>query len=320
MTTPDDVTVTDPALKAQRVTEQATPPTPQVPAHQYPDPRAHDAPGSVRKGDLARHVETGHLATIVRVWDYGDDKGVTVQYPGRPHWDNGGAITRWQRCSLVGSPTPWLDEIRRAVAEGAGPGAATEFERTAENAYHDYAGAWGEAWGQHAVRQAAKIILARTATATDPEVEAARAAGQETTDATATACTRHADEVRQAWSDRDAAFVTEHRGELQAAWPEGFAAAAASLGDGSGQSVAFADFPLIWNATAGFLGALRRPVEHAIAAERVTARQAAVSLADGPAVEPARAMQVARPGHPAHRRSSSARTRQHRTQRQVRGR
>jgi hypothetical protein len=46
------------------------------------------------------------------------------------------------------------------------------------------------------------------------------------------------------------AFIAAHRGELKAAWPEGFAVAAASLGDGSGQSMAFADSPLIWSATA----------------------------------------------------------------------
>jgi hypothetical protein len=166
--------------------------------------------------------------------------------------------------------TPWLDEIRLALADNAGPGAAAEFQGQAEYVYQLYAETWGEAWGQHAVRQAAKAVLANTATLTDSEVEAARAAGHEAgrpleEEVTSAAYARHADEVCQAWSERDAAFIAAHRSELQATWPEGFAVAAASMADGSGQSVAFADFGLIWNATAGFLGALHRPAERAIA-------------------------------------------------------
>ncbi len=65
-------------------------------------PCPDDAPGNVRPGDHARHVETGHLATIAHVWDYCGDTCVTVHYDGRPHLDNGGAITWWQRPSAHG--------------------------------------------------------------------------------------------------------------------------------------------------------------------------------------------------------------------------
>jgi hypothetical protein len=188
--------------------------------------------------------------------------------------------------NATGNTAPWLDEIRRAVADAAGPAAAAEFQRTAEYVYQLYAGTWGEPWGQHAVRQAAKAVLANTATKADPEVGAARAAGHEASrpkeeEITRAAYARHADEVRHAWSERDAAFIAAHRDELQAAWPEGFAVAAASLADGSGQSVPFADFSLIWNATAGFLGSLHRPAQRAIA-EQAIARQAAVGFPDPP--------------------------------------
>jgi hypothetical protein len=192
--------------------------------------------------------------------------------------------------NAAGNTAPWPDEIRRAVADAAGPGAAAEFQRTAEDVYQLYAGTWGEAWGQHAVRQAAKRVLARTATLAYPEVEAARAAGHKAGgpregEVAVAAYVRHADEVCQAWGERDAEFLAARCSELKAAWPEGFDVAAASLGDGSSQSVAFADFPLIWRATAGFLGALHRPVERAIA-ERTIAQQAAISFPDAPTTRP----------------------------------
>lgn len=186
--------------------------------------------------------------------------------------------------NAAGSTAPWLDEIRCAVVDAAGPGAIAEFQCTAEYAYQLYAGTWGEAWGQHAVRQTANAVLARSEALTNPEVETAQAAGHEAgrlreEEVIGAAYTRHADDVCQAWSERDAAFIAAHRGELKAAWPEGFAVAA-SLGDGSGQGVAFGDFPLIWSATAGFLGALHRPAQRAIA-EQAIAQQAAAHCFPG---------------------------------------
>ncbi len=78
-------------------------------------PHDDDAPGNVREGDQARHVETGQPATIVRVWAYGDDTCVTVQYHGRSHLDNGGAITWWQRTSAA------VNARWRAGADFPGP-------------------------------------------------------------------------------------------------------------------------------------------------------------------------------------------------------
>ncbi len=183
--------------------------------------------------------------------------------------------------NAAGNSAPWYEELRQAVADAAGPDAAARFQRNAENVYNLYTEAWGGAWGQHAVRQAAKSVLADIATTADPEVEAAReraaknpasGPGQGTpdgeTDDTArhetgkfqqeyaevakAAYRRHSDEVQQAWSELDTAFVNAHRGELEAAWPEGFAAAFGSLGAGAGHGGLPADFGLIWTATAGF--------------------------------------------------------------------
>ena len=156
---------------------------------------------------------------------------------------------------------PWYEEIRRAVVDAAGPDAAAEFDPAAESGYQLYAETWGEAWGQHAVRQAAKTITASKTALADPEVETARIVDRDSgasrgnyTEVVRAAYLRHADDVRQAWRERDAAFVTAHRDALAAAWPEGFAVAAASMGAGGGQAILHTDFGLIWNATAGFPG------------------------------------------------------------------
>jgi len=65
-------------------------------------PALDGVPGDVCEGDLARHVESGQLATIRRVWESCGDRCVTVQNIGRSHLDNGGAVTCWVRVSADG--------------------------------------------------------------------------------------------------------------------------------------------------------------------------------------------------------------------------